>query len=432
MFAELLGPTQVPDQPSELAAQPKAHVANPPPRAALRAVQLLLSEMPGLGVLRDRGASDADLDWILRRLGRHAPAPGEGIRLTVERRTAVLTYAASKRLKGKGLREAVRRQLLIPTPDTARPTFKPDVGRISDPVRLPNRRWGYREGGTWWSSTTTTDRDGENGFRRVRDPAAMARLDAWARTKFAYLHPNSDDRPPGRERTHTPLKPHESIQSEFLSALAQRNYRITGAERIGEGSLRQKAATNLEALRLLHELDAAGRAPTVDEQSVLTRYCGWGAIPNVFADDDPAWDTERAVLRELLSQAELRAAEASTMNAHFTSVLLIDAIYNVLRRLGFGGGKILEPGAGTGLFIGRAPGEFAARSRWTAIESDRVTGRILMRLYPRRTYASPALRTHTCRTEPTTRLSGTCRSGGTRSTIRDTTPTTTSGSMTIS
>jgi hypothetical protein len=378
------------------AAAPAAPTQNPRPkrlsRAAADAVAALFSEVPGADVLRDRGASDADLKAVVRGLARRGRT-AEGSRLFVDRRTAAVEYGNRRRVRGRALLSAVRTHLEVPLPDAASPSFKPDVGRISDPVRLPTRRWGYRTDGAWWSSSTSADRDGENGFRRVRDPVTLGKLDAWARERFSHLYPAPAPATPPSEAPISPPPAEAPVQTDLLGALddapdetgsdvRSRNYRITGAEGIGEGSPRQKAAINLAAIRMLHALDAEERPPSAAEQAVLARYCGWGALPSVFDPHAAEWEHVRTELRSLMTPAELASAEASTPNSHFTSLQVIDGIYGVLAHLGFTGGKIGEFGAGVGHFIGRAPDPIARRSRWTAIESDRVTGRILSRLYP--------------------------------------------------
>jgi len=163
---------------------------------------------------------------------------------------------------------------------------------------------------------------------------------------------------------------------------APRNYRITRNDRIGNGSLRQKAEANLRAIRLLRELEAEGRLATGEEQAVLVRYVGWGGLPQVFEEDHPDWGWLGAELRRLLDPQDYQKAEASTPNAHYTSAPVIRAIYRILARLGFGGGRVLEPALGVGHFIGLLPEEWAAETRWMGIELDPTTARIARALYP--------------------------------------------------
>lgn len=391
MFAALL-PEQdaAPLRPST-PTQPRPRGRKHRGGAAARAVASLLSEIPAVDVLRDRGAADSDLDALLRRLARRGRS-AEGCTLLLDRRCAVVEYGARKRIKGRALTAALRTLHGIPLPEAAVPTPRPDIGRISAPERLPTRRWGYRCDNVWWSSR---DAEGVNGFTRISDPVAIQKLDRWALERFPHLHPSSagESPAPALPAQFESLAAASTVQGDLLSGLGEaddarmeesraRNYRITRDEGIGTGSPRRKAAANLDAIRLLALLEAEARHPTVAEQAVLARYCGWGALPGVFDDQAPEWEQERTELRALLTQAELASAEASTPNAHFTSITVIDGIYGMLARLGFRGGRILEAGAGVGHFIGCVPDAIAARSHWTAVESDLVTGRILAHLYP--------------------------------------------------
>jgi N12 class adenine-specific DNA methylase len=160
------------------------------------------------------------------------------------------------------------------------------------------------------------------------------------------------------------------------------NYRITPADRIGHGGLRQKAEDNLRAIRLLASLEAEGRPASPEEQSVLVHYAGWGALPQVFEDDHPEWGDVGRELCGLLSSEDHRQAAASTPNAHYTSETVIRGIYRLLAHLGFGGGRVLEPALGIGHFIGLLPAAWTSTTRWTGIELDPITGRIARTLYP--------------------------------------------------
>jgi hypothetical protein len=111
---------------------------------------------------------------------------------------------------------------------------------------------------------------------------------------------------------------------------------------------------------------------------VLARWSSWGALPEVFDPTKPAWETERAELRELLTEAEWRAAERTTINAHYTDPVIVARMWQTLRSLGFDGGTVLEPGSGAGTFIGLAPDS----ARMVGVELDPVTASICAGLYP--------------------------------------------------
>jgi len=124
-----------------------------------------------------------------------------------------------------------------------------------------------------------------------------------------------------------------------------RNYRIGDADRLGEGSLKQKARDNFAAIEVLRKLEQAGRAASDEERRTLVRYVGWGGLPQVFADfGGPEWQSERAQLKQHLTPEEYDAARASTLNAHYTSPTVIGGIYAAVERLGFSGGRVLADG----------------------------------------------------------------------------------------
>ena len=162
----------------------------------------------------------------------------------------------------------------------------------------------------------------------------------------------------------------------------QGNYRITDADRVGLGSLKQKCRKNLAAIEALQRLETEGRRPTTDEKRILVRYVGWGGLPQVFDPYNDEWNEERERLETLLVSDELESARATTLNAHYTAPAIIRAMYALLQRLGFEHGRILEPACGLGHFIGLMPDEMHGRSRITGIEIDSVTARLTKALYP--------------------------------------------------
>src|SRR6266508_6945190 len=166
-------------------------------------------------------------------------------------------------------------------------------------------------------------------------------------------------------------------------SLNANNYRIRPEDALGHGSLKQKYRDNLAAIELVHRLDAEGREATEDEKQILVRYVGWGGIPQVFADQTPSeWASERERLKQLLTAEEYQSARASTLNAHYTSVTVISAIYDAVQRLGFEHGRVLEPALGVGEFFGLMPAEMQARSQLTGVEIDPLSASIARRLYP--------------------------------------------------
>jgi SAM-dependent methyltransferase len=160
------------------------------------------------------------------------------------------------------------------------------------------------------------------------------------------------------------------------------NYRITDADRLGEGGLKQKFQQNIKAIEILRALDAEDRSAAPDEKALLVKYVGWGAMPQVFDVDSANWRKEQIQLSEILSDEEHRSARATTLNAHYTAPVVIQAMYQAAQRFGFQGGDILEPACGIGHFIGLMPEEMLRRSAITGIEIDPLTVRIARALYP--------------------------------------------------
>lgn len=174
-----------------------------------------------------------------------------------------------------------------------------------------------------------------------------------------------------------------SPPARVAERLNRRNYRIQAADQLGAGSLKQKARDNLAAIELVQRLENEGREATEAEQQVLVKYVGWGGIPQVFTDfGPPEWQAERDRLKLLLPQDQYEAARASTLNAHYTSSVVVRGIYEAVERFGFSGGRVLEPALGVGHFFGLMPPEMASRSRLTGIELDPLTARIARHLYP--------------------------------------------------
>ena len=171
----------------------------------------------------------------------------------------------------------------------------------------------------------------------------------------------------------------EALNTESLPEPAG-NFRITD-DHLGEGGPKQKYARNVEAIRTLIRLEQEHRAATAEEQQVLSQYVGWGGLPDVFDPDKDSWATEYAELKGLLSEDEYAAARASTLNAHYTSPIVIRSIYNAVERMGFKSGNILEPSMGVGNFFGMLP-EGMRSSRLYGVELDSITGRIAQKLYP--------------------------------------------------
>ncbi|WP_322198832.1 DUF7007 domain-containing protein [Acutalibacter intestini] len=158
------------------------------------------------------------------------------------------------------------------------------------------------------------------------------------------------------------------------------NFHITD-DNLGAGGAKAKYQMNMAALKTLHNIEAENRTATPEEQAVLSKYVGWGALADAFDEDKPSWATEYKELLETLTPEEYESARASTLNAHYTSPTVIKAIYQALESMGFHSGNILEPSMGVGNFFGLLP-ESMASSKLYGVELDGLTGRIAKQLYP--------------------------------------------------
>ena len=158
------------------------------------------------------------------------------------------------------------------------------------------------------------------------------------------------------------------------------NFHITD-DHLGEGGAKQKYARNIEAIRTLFKLEDEHRGATAEEQQVLAQYVGWGGLADVFDPGKDSWAKEYAELKGLLSEDEYAAARSSTLNAHYTSPVVIRSIYDAVEKMGFQSGNILEPSMGVGNFFGMLP-DTMQDSRLYGVELDSITGRIAKKLYP--------------------------------------------------
>ena len=171
----------------------------------------------------------------------------------------------------------------------------------------------------------------------------------------------------------------EALNAEPVPEAAG-NFHITD-EHLGEGGAKQKYARNIAAIRTLFQLEQEHRGASAEEQQVLSQYVGWGGLADVFDPNKENWSAEYTQLKGLLTEEEYAAARASTLNAHYTSPVVIRAIYDAVEKMGFQSGNILEPSMGIGNFFGMLPSGMAD-SRLYGVELDSITGRIAQKLYP--------------------------------------------------
>jgi len=171
-------------------------------------------------------------------------------------------------------------------------------------------------------------------------------------------------------------------------AITAHDYRLAGDRRLAEG-WKARAEDNLAAIRLMTTIESEARYARPDEQERLARFTGFGAsdlADRIFrrAGDAfaPAWEDVGAELEGLVSHDDLANLKRATQYAHYTPEFMIRAIWRALRRMGFDGGRVLEPGCGTGLFFALSPESLQGRLALTGVEMDPTTARIAKLLYP--------------------------------------------------
>ena len=157
------------------------------------------------------------------------------------------------------------------------------------------------------------------------------------------------------------------------------NFRIQDND-LGAGGPKAKYKANMEAIHLLQTLEKEERLATLEEQEILSRYVGWGGIPQAFEENNSSWANEYLELKNTLSPEEYSAARASTLNAFYTSPTVIQSMYEALENMGLKQGNILEPSCGVGNFMGMIP-ESMSKANMYGVELDPVTGRIAKQLY---------------------------------------------------
>ena len=249
----------------------------------------------------------------------------------------------------------------IETPAVTDPQAEiPPQAQQSEPVPIPFSKGDtvYLENGTPFIIEEITDHKVS-----LRDPTLFYPIwRAESRESFLRL----------LERYPQSEAPQEQEKAE--------NFRIAD-NHLGEGSKREKFARNMAAITTLQTIEREHRTATKEEQEILSQYIGWGGLSEAFDKDNSSFSGEYTQLKALLSDEEYSMARASTLNAHYTTPMVIRAIYEAVEKMGFETGNILEPACGTGNFFGMLPDSMQG-SRLYGIELDSVTGRIAKQLYP--------------------------------------------------
>ena len=182
-----------------------------------------------------------------------------------------------------------------------------------------------------------------------------------------------------RRKHNLPLDSEAEMELPAQPKQEPMNFRITDDD-LGAGGPKTKYKANVEAIRVLQTLDAEQRQATAKEQEILSRYVGWGGIPQAFDEKNADWAKEYAELKSLLPADEYSEARASTLNAFYTSPTVIKAMYEALSNMGLSKGNVLEPSCGVGNFMGLVP-ESMENIKMYGVELDNVSGRIAQQLY---------------------------------------------------
>lgn len=275
-----------------------------------------------------------------------------------------------------------------PTPEAVAPKEKPATIPPPTPEEVSNEQ-PKRVGSQDTASPGATPAEvvpitaGKRKAESVRPPAAErsgggARQPGGERTQ-AGRSDGENPKPDLPTERGGPAEPERDDAA--VSGPAGTDYQIPEDLDIPKGQ-KAKFKANVSAIELLKRLEAEGCLATPEEQAVLSKYTGWGGLPQAF-QWSYEWQKELSQLRELLTEEEYNSARASTPNAHYTDPATIKAIYTGLEHLGFKGGRLLEPGAGVGHFLGAMPESMSGKSQRTAVELDSLSARIAKQLYQR-------------------------------------------------
>ena len=175
-------------------------------------------------------------------------------------------------------------------------------------------------------------------------------------------------------------------QSQDANQNNSQDFTITEDDEVGKGGLKTKFKQNLEAIKLLKQLQAENRQATKDEQKILTKWVGWGGLKAAFRRGDGStvngWAKEVEQLEAVLTPDELDAALNSTIAAHYTEPKIVKAMWKAVEKLGFNGGRVLEPSIGSGIFLGMLPASLRKSTAFYGTELDTITGGLAQQLYP--------------------------------------------------
>ncbi|HWE97601.1 MAG TPA: hypothetical protein VG269_26835 [Tepidisphaeraceae bacterium] len=332
-------------------------------------------------------------------------------------------------LTGKRLVDEVRRLMEIPLPGQESGTLGGDGREQREPDALPEAGRGPAAGGAVGAGGEgalgtalpdaapaaqpggPTGQRGAGGreeragpLQPAGEPGSGPAVGAGGREGASHLPDRLGER--GREPDAGGSEPGQGAAAGVVREVAESdaqeqapaltgNHTITDAAKLDAGGARTKYQQNVAAIETLRRVMAEGRRATAAEQEVLALYSGWGRFPQLFnaaaavgaegksEGKASAWEQESKDVKDLLTPEEWEAARKSTLNAHYSSPLLAVSMWQGMRRLGFaGGGRVLEPSMGAGIFFGLMPPDMRDGSRLTGVELDPITGNIARLLYP--------------------------------------------------
>ena len=231
------------------------------------------------------------------------------------------------------------------------------------------------------------DLRGSDRVEATTPPETAGQSQANAGQSQAESQANADETQSNTDSTGTELtdKVAEIIEQRSQETPRGTNFVIGDSLDLPNGE-KSRFRANVDAIRTLHNIMSENRFASPEEQVILSKYVGWGGLDKAFSGYHwkAEYDELRSLVKEgIISEDDYNAARRSTMNAHYTDISVIKAMYDGLSRLGFTGGRMLEPSAGVGNFIGAMPDEMTSKVKsWTAVELDNITGNILKYLYP--------------------------------------------------
>lgn len=199
---------------------------------------------------------------------------------------------------------------------------------------------------------------------------------------------NTDDGTNGEQRVSSPRSERNS-SAGVHSPVSLEDDNFTIEDDLSEGGLKTKFKNNIEAIKIVKQIQDQGYKPTPADKKTLSKYIGWGGLPAAFERPDGSvakgWEKEAQELKAILSPEAYAEARRSTQDAHYTSKEIVDAIWSGVKQLGFKGGKVLEPSVGVGNFFGMMPSSYKPMTKLYGVELDSTTATIAKALYPKAT-----------------------------------------------